>query len=377
MSTITKRILTVLIAVLILGLVFSPRLKEYFNKPEASEGKAAGNGPGPGKGPGKSIVSVMVIEPASLDEIVKTTGTILANEEVEIRSEVSGKITRLYFKEGQYAQKGAMLLKINDDDLQAQLKKFEYNKKLAEDNEARQRRLLEIEAISQREYEISLTSVKTIEADIENIKAQLAKTSVRAPFSGKLGLRYVSEGSYITPTTRISTLTNTNPAKVEFSVPAKYADAIRQGSRIDFQVESSEQKHNGNVYAVDPKIDPQTRTLQMRATSANSNGTLLPGAFARIELIIGNKGTAITIPTEALIPEQSGHRVFVVKNGKANPQTVELGVRGDRNVEITSGLSAGDTLIVAGILQVKPQGAVEIREVLNQGSNKLALQTQQ
>jgi membrane fusion protein, multidrug efflux system len=377
MSTITKRILTVLIAVLILGLVFSPRLKEYFNKPDAPDGKAAGNGPGPGKGPGKSIVSVMVIVPASLDEIVKTTGTILANEEVEIRSEVSGKITRLYFKEGQYAQKGAMLLKINDDDLQAQLKKFEYNKKLAEDNEARQRRLLEIEAISQREYEISLTSVKTIEADIENIKAQLAKTSVRAPFSGKLGLRYVSEGSYITPTTRISTLTNTNPAKVEFSVPAKYADAIRQGSRIDFQVESSEQKHNGNVYAVDPKIDPQTRTLQMRATSANPNGTLLPGAFARIELIIGNKGTAITIPTEALIPEQSGHRVFVVKNGKANPQTVELGVRGDRNVEITSGLSAGDTLIVAGILQVKPQGAVEIREVLNQGSNKLALQTQQ
>ncbi|HEV7348745.1 efflux RND transporter periplasmic adaptor subunit [Telluribacter sp.] len=363
-----------MIILLILGLVFYPRIKEYFNTPTTAEGKAAGgNAPAGGRGPGKAIVSVMVVEPANLDEVVKTTGTVLANEEVEIRSEVSGKIINLYFREGQYAQKGALLLRINDDDLQAQLKKFEYNKKLAEDNEGRQRRLLEIEAISQREYDISLTSVKTIEADIENIKAQIAKTSVRAPFSGKLGLRYVSEGSYITPTTRISTLTNTNPAKVEFSVPAKYADVIRSGSRIEFQVESSNRNHEGRVYAVDPKIDAQTRTLQMRATSPNSDGNLLPGAFARIELVIGSKGKAITIPTEALIPEQDGHRVFLVKDGKATPQSVQLGVRGERNVEITSGLSSGDTLVITGILQVKPNGPVEVREVLNQGNNKLAL----
>ncbi|GAB3172299.1 efflux RND transporter periplasmic adaptor subunit [Telluribacter humicola] len=373
MSTITKRLLTLLIVLLALGIVFYPRLKEYFDTPPPTEGKAAGNAPAGNKGPGKAIVSVMVVEPTNLDDVVKTTGTVLANEEVEIRSEVSGKIINLYFKEGQYVQRGALLLRINDDDLQAQLKKFEYNKKLAEDNEARQRRLLEIEAISQREYEISLTSVKTIEADIENIRAQIAKTSVRAPFSGKLGLRYVSEGSYITPTTRISTLTNTNPAKVEFSVPAKYADAIRNGSRIEFQVESSERKHEGQVYAVDPKIDPQTRTLQMRATSPNPSGTLLPGAFARIELVIGNNGTAITIPNEALIPEQQGHKVFVVKNGKASSRMVELGARGERSVEIVNGLSSGDTLIVTGILQVKPEGPVEVREVINQDNLKLAL----
>ena len=158
----------------------------------------------------------------------------MGNEEGEIRSCVAGKITNMYFKEGQYVQKGTGLLKINDDDLQAQAKKLEYSKKLSEDNEFRQRQLLEKEAISQREYDISLTTVKTNEADIENIKAQLAKTTIRAPFSGRLGLRYVSEGSYITPTTRISTLTNTNPAKVEFSVPAKYADRIKAGSTIQY-----------------------------------------------------------------------------------------------------------------------------------------------
>lgn len=362
MNKTTKRLITALIIVLLIGLAFYPRLKAYFassDKPQAAEGAS------PANGGGKTAVSVMVVEPATLNDVVKTTGTILANEEVEIRSEVSGKITNLYFKEGQYVQKGTVLLKINDDDLQAQLKKLEYGKKLSEDNEFRQRQLLEKEAISQREYDISLTTVKTNEADIENIKAQLAKTTIRAPFSGRLGLRYVSEGSYITPTSRISTLTNTNPAKIEFSVPAKYSDRIKAGSTIKYTTESSDVEHTGRVYAVDPKIDPQTRTLQMRATSPNGNGALLPGAFARIELIIGSRGTAITVPNEAIIPEENGHKVFLVKSGKATPQTVDVGIRGEFDMEVIKGLSPGDTLITTGILQVKPNGPVEIRNVIN------------
>ena len=362
MNKPTKRLITVLIVVMLLGLVFYPRLKELFNADSGPEVAAEA----PKKGGGKTIVSVMVVEPASLDDVVKTTGSILANEEVEIRSEVPGKITNLYFKEGQYVSKGTTLLKIYDDDLQAQLKKLEYNKKLSEDNEFRQRRLLEKEAISQREYDISLTTVKTNEADIDNIKAQLTKTTIKAPFSGRLGLRYISEGSYVTPSSRITTLTNTNPAKVEFSVPAKYADKIKVGSTLKYTTESSDQVHTGRVYAVDPKIDPQTRTLQMRATSPNPKGTLLPGAFARIELITGTKGTAISIPNEAVIPEQDGHKVFVVKDGLATPRPVEVGLRGEAEMEILAGLTAGDTLITTGILQVKPGGAVEIQETLRQ-----------
>ncbi len=370
MTKLTKRLITAIILFILLGLVFYPRLKEYFNAPKKTD--MAEGAPQRGPGGGKTSVSVMVIELSSLDDIVKTTGTILANEEVEIRSEISGKITRLYFKEGQYVGKGAILLKINDDDLQAQEKKLEYSKKLAEDNEFRQRRLLEKEAISQREYDISLTSVRTIEADIENIKAQLAKTTLRAPFGGRLGLRYVSEGSYLTPNTRISNLTNTNPAKVEFSVPAKYSDKIKVGSTIEYTTETSDDKHTGRVYAVDPKIDPQTRTLQMRATSPNGSGALLPGAFARIELITGSKGSAIAVPNEAVIPEMNGHKVFLVKGGKATPRMVEVGLRGELNMEILSGLAPGDTLITTGILQVKPDGPVEVREVINRQRAELA-----
>lgn len=361
MNKPTKRLITVLIVVMLLGLVFYPRLKEFFNSKDAPE--TAADMPKKG-GDGKTVVSVMVVESASLDDVVKTTGSILANEEVEIRSEVPGKITQLLFKEGQYVQKGATLLKIYDDDLQAQLQKLEYAKKLSEDNEFRQRQLLEKEAISQREYDISLTTVKTNQADIDNIKAQLTRTTIKAPFSGRLGLRYISEGSYVTPTSRITTLTNTNPAKVEFSVPAKYADKIRVGSTIKYTTESSDVEHTGRVYAVDPKIDPQTRTLQMRATSPNGNGDLLPGAFARIELITGSKGSAISVPNEAVVPEQDGHQVFLVKDGKATPRSVEVGMRGELDMEIKAGLAPGDTLITTGILQVKPGGPVEIRETI-------------
>lgn len=365
MNKTTKRVLAFVIGLLIIGLAFYPRLKKAFNAPDATE--SAADAPKSGSG-GKSIVSVMVIKPASLNDVVKTTGSILANEEVEIRSEIPGRVVNLLFKEGQYVSKGTTLLKIYDDDLQAQLQKLEYGKKLSEDNEFRQRQLLEKEAISQREYDISLTTVKTNQADIDNIKAQLTKTNIRAPFSGRLGLRYISEGSYVTPTSRITTLTNANPAKVEFSVPAKYADKIKVGSILKYTTESSNIQHTARVYAVDPKIDPQTRTLQMRATSPNGDGTLLPGAFARIELITGSRGSAISVPNEAVLPEQDGHKVFLVKDGKATPRSVEVGLRGELDMEILGGLASGDTLITTGIMQVKPGGPVEIREVVGKAT---------
>ena len=372
MNKVTKRLLLGLILVVVIGLAFYPRLKAYFA--QKKENKEAAAAPAKPPGGGGAMVSVMVIGANRLDNVVKTTGTVLANEEIEIRSEISGKITGLYFKEGQVVTKGAVLIKINDDDLQAQLKKLEYTKKLAEDNEFRQRRLLEKEAISQREYDISLTSVKTIDADIENIKAQIARTTIRAPFGGRLGLRYVSEGSYVTPSTQITTLTSSNPAKVEFSVPAKYADNVRVGSRIEYVTESSEARHTGTVYAIDPKIDPQTRTLQIRALSPNPKGSLIPGSFARIELVIDSKSSAITIPNESVVPVVNGHRVFLVKGGKAVPQSVQVGTRGAVEMEILSGLSPGDTLITTGILQVRPDAPVTVNEVINRSAQPVSFE---
>ncbi|MFN8353417.1 MAG: efflux RND transporter periplasmic adaptor subunit [Spirosomataceae bacterium] len=382
MSKALKTTLTLLILVIILGIAFYPRIKKALASSEGKDGKGAGNaasvggggnatsGSGaPGAKPngsgGKTAVSVVVVKPQPLNDVIKSTGTILANEEVELRSEISGRIVQLSLREGDYVKKGTVLLKIFDEDLQAQLKKLEYSKKLAEENEYRQKKLLEKEAISQREYDVAVTSVNTLQADIENIKAQLSKTILKAPFDGTIGLRYVSEGSYISPSTRIANLTNLNPAKLDFAIPAKYAPLIRKGSKIQFNVENSESVFTGTVYAIDPKIDPQTRTLQLRATSPNGNRALIPGSFARIELIMGTKGNAIVVPTEAIIPDVNGHKVFLVKGGKSVPQAVELGIRGDKEVEIKKGLTSGDTVITVGILQVKPDGEVEIKGIRN------------
>lgn len=365
MSKITKNLLTVLTILVVLGIFFYPKLKTVFkSKGENDTKEASGDKNAKGGKGSKTSVIVTVIHPTRLDDLVNTNGTILPNEEVEIRSEISGRIVTLNIKEGDFVKKGTTLLHINDEDLQARLKKLGFNKKLSEDNEARQKRLLEKEAISQREYDIAVNSVNTISADIEDLSAQIQKMTLKAPFDGTIGFRFVSLGSYISPTTKIATLTNTNPAKIEFAIPAKYSSIVRKGGKIEFTVESSEQHYVGTVYAIDPKIDPDTRTLQIRAIAPNPVHKLIPGAFARIQLVLKSKGSALMIPTEAVIPEQKGSKVFVVQHGKAVSKKVQLGIRGEKDVEVLSGLAIGDTLITTGIMQVKPDGEVEIREVI-------------
>lgn len=365
MSKPIKSILTVIVILLITGLAFYPRLKEYVAKKE-EKGEAGKNGEankaGAAKAGGAAPIEIMVISNQRMEEKILSTGTIIANEEVEIRSEIAGRITSINFREGDYVKKGTVLIRINDADLQAQLQKLQYQKKLAEVNEERQKRLLEKEAISQRDYDISLTNLNSMNADIENIQAQIAKTVIKAPFEGTIGLRYVSAGSYTNNATRIATLTNVNPAKLDFSVPAKYANMVRKGISISFTTESGDEKFSGTVYAVEPKIDPSTRTLTLRATSPNGSRKLVPGAFARVEIILSSKANAIVVPTEAVIPNLRGHSVFMVRNHKAESVMVEIGTRGDKTIEIIKGLSIGDTLITSGILQVKPGGDVDIKQ---------------
>ncbi|GAA4414780.1 efflux RND transporter periplasmic adaptor subunit [Nibrella viscosa] len=375
MNKFTKRILTFAIILVVVSMAFYPKLKSLRNEESAGSNARAESkdvagtltktvsqtGPAVGAA---TPVEVMVIKANILNEKILTTGTIIPNEEVDVRSEIAGRVTGIYFREGDYVQQGAVLLRINDADLQAQLQKLNYNKKLAEDNEARQKRLLEKEAISRQEYEISQTNLNSIMADIENLKAQIAKTVLRAPFNGTIGLRYISNGSYISPTSRIATLTNTNPAKLDFSIPAKYASVVRKGSRIQFIVEGSDDPHTGTVYAVEPKVDPNTRTMLLRAVSPNPNQMLVPGAFARIELVLNARSNAIVVPTEAVVPEVTGQKVFVVRNHKVESVAVEIGTRTDRNVEIRKGLQQGDSLITSGIQMVKPGSEVAIKNIL-------------
>ena len=308
-------------------------------------------------------VKAHIIKAEKLANNVITSGTILSNEEVELKGEVAGKIINIYFKEGSSVKKGDLLVKINDAELQAQLAKAKYNLKLLEDREHRQRVLLEREAISQEDYDVSLNELNVVKADIELVKAQVAKTEIRAPFDGVIGLKNVSEGSFVNTETIIATLQDINPIKIDFSIPEKYSGSVKVGDQIRFKVVGKDETYTGKVYAIEPKIDPQTRTLKLRAVYSNAARSILPGSFADVELILHEIQGALMVPTYSIIPELKGQKVFLYRNGKAFPQNVEIGIRTDTRVQITNGLAENDTLITSGILQIRPNSPVTISEL--------------
>ena len=299
-------------------------------------------------------VSGYVIKNSSLANKIRVVGTILANEEIQLRSEVSGRIVRLNFAEGAIVTKGQLLLKMNDADLQAQLKKAKSQHKLAQDNEKRLKILLDKEGISQSDYEIAINQLNISGADIEGITAQIEKTEIRAPFTGTIGLRQISEGAYITPQTNIATLQDANQVKIEFSVPERYANQVKIGSEISFLVENSPKKQSARVYASEPKIDLNTRNLTLRALSPNAGKLLNAGGFAEIEISLSQNAQSLLVPSEAIVPQIKGKAVFLIRNGKAILQPIKTGTRLDKDVQVLEGIQLGDTIATSGMLQLRP-----------------------
>lgn len=314
-----------------------------------------------GKTPPPLPVSSVVIRPEALDNKIEVVGTILPNERVDLRSEIAARITGIYFKEGSRVQKGTLLVKLFDQDIRAQLKKATLQHELARKEEERKKKLLDISGISQEEYDLASNQAETLAADIELLRAQLRKTEIIAPFSGIVGLRQVSEGEHVSSTTLISTLQQTDPVKLEFDIPEKYA-AIRPGSKISFTVAGSDKTFEGTVYAVEPTIDVATRTLKVRALSPNKEQLLKPGSFIHINLILGRETEAVLIPTESVVPGAKGQKVFVFRNGYALSKAIKTGFRNERNVQVTEGLESGDTLITSGMMQLKDSARVVIRK---------------
>jgi membrane fusion protein (multidrug efflux system) len=328
-----------------------------------NEGKSRSPGGNSASRGGKLPVTAVVIKPQLLENKIYATGTMLANEEVELRSEVSGRVTGVYFNEGGAVKNGDLMLKINDRELQAQLKRKEIEEKLASDEESRKRSLLEINGISQEEYDRSVNALRVIQAEKEIIESQLAKTEIRAPFDGTVGLRYVSEGSYASNNMLAATMQDTDPMKVEFAIPEKYAQQIKKGTEIVARIGDLQEKYRGKVYAVESKIDLGTRTIKARATIPNNDGKLIPGSFARVEITLEKLANAIVIPAQAVIPELSGEKVYLFEDGKARSTPVKTGIRTESSIQILEGLAPDDTLVVTGLLQLTDGRAIEIRNM--------------
>lgn len=354
MGSITKRILTISIILIIFGGLAYPKVKPLFSSPSDNEMSA--------NNPANRILQVEAVELEyeTIEDRIFSSGTVQANEVVELSSESSGLITSIYFEEGRDVEQGDLLVKINDSELQAQKQRATFRLNLAEQREERQRRLLERGGISQDDYDATLNEVNVLRSELHLIDAQIAQTEVRAPFSGVIGLKYISTGSYISPGTRIASLQEVDPVKIDFSIPERYIPRVDVGDKINFTVQGADSTFTGEVYAIEPRVDTQTRTLQIRAISENSGQLLIPGAFANIVLILDQIEDAIMLPAISIVPELNAQKVYLVRNGKIEESRIRTGIRTSEKVQIIEGIARGDTVLTTGLLQVRPGMDVEI-----------------
>lgn len=308
-------------------------------------------------------VKAVVASPRPIENKIFSTGNILANEEVEIRAEVPGRVTEINFQEGSVVKKGDLLVKINDNELQAELKKLLLDEKLASDDVYRKEKLIELKAISQEELDIATSQLGVIQAQIDLVKARLEKTGIYAPFNGRIGLRYVSPGGYISSSMLIARMLQTDPVKIEFSVPEKYITGLRSGMDVQFTVAGNDSLFTGQVYAIEPRIDPSTRSFTVRARCTNPGGLLTPGAFSKVNVILEKIPDALVLPTDAIIPDIKGEKVLTCRNGKVVTAYVTTGIRTENEVQITSGINPNDTIIISGLLQLRENMSVSARVV--------------
>lgn len=339
-----------IVGVIVLGSGFLAyqHLMPHENKEMKEAPKEAGNRQS------KALnVRAVVLSQQGLTDGIFVSGSLVPDEEVSLSFESSGKITDIFFKEGTHVEKGELLAKINDAPLQADLRKKQAQVKLMQDRLFRAKALLEKEAVSKEAFQEAEANLAALEAEIEGVEAQIEQTELRAPFSGIIGLRQVSVGAYATTTTEVATLTKTAPLKVEFNVPERYAGMLPEGTELTFTAEGDLTTRNAKVYASDSRVDPETRTFAIRAIYPNADGKLIPGRYVNVNLVTQRFDNTLAVPSEAIVSEMGIDKVFVCKNGKAQPVEIAKGLRTDAMVQVLRGLVPGDTVITSGTMQLR------------------------
>jgi membrane fusion protein (multidrug efflux system) len=259
--------------------------------------------------------------------------------------------------------KGKLLVKLFDGDLQAQLKKLQVQLQIAMKSEERQSELLKINGISQQDYDLASLNVENLRADIQATQISIDKTEIRAPYAGQLGLRNISPGAYISPAETVTSIRQVDDLKLEFAVPEKYAKNVAKGYKVLFKVDGGVQLHNAAVIATENSVNETTRTLRVRALVTESHPELIPGAFARVNLQLGRSDNALMVPTQAVIPQARNKEIILYKGDSIQFKVVETGIRDSAYVQITSGLQAGDTIIITGLMAIRPNAKVKLSKI--------------
>ena len=310
--------------------------------------------------PPSAAVDAYIVEPLSITQVIEVPGSLAPLESTDLHPEISGRVISINFKEGTNIAKGSLLVKLYDADLQAQLKKIQVQLAIAKKTEERQKQLLNVSGISQQDYDLSLLAVNNLLADITILKTSIEKTEIRAPYAGQLGLRNISLGAYITPSTIISTIRSINQLTLAFTIPERYGDNIKLDGLIHFTIDGSNTNYAATVMATENSIAADTRSLRVKALVTKADNHLISGAFAKVQIELGKNMVALKVPTQAIIPQAKNKKVVVLRNGLASMEIVVTGLRDTSMVEVTSGLKLGDTVLISGLLSTKPGSKVKL-----------------
>lgn len=304
------------------------------------------------------VVTQKVELQAVVDEI-QALGTANANESIEIQPRIASLIERVIFEEGQLVDKGDLLVELENNEIVAGLALAEASLSESRSIYNRSKSLANTQAISASSLEQLLAQVQVNEAQVEAAKARLSNTVIRAPFSGKIGLRRVSPGSFVNTSTIITTLDDVSIIKLDFSVPETFLTVLSEGMKITaYSLVYPDRIFSGNVASIDTRLDPVTRAVQVRAIIPNSDGMLKPGMFMSVDLQ-RERGDQLLAPEQSIVPEGSSQYVYVVADGVAEKRAVQLGRRVPGFVVISSGLEAGEAVIIEGTQKVRDGSQVE------------------
>jgi membrane fusion protein (multidrug efflux system) len=308
-------------------------------------------------------VDAMIIKAQPFSYDIEASGSILAQEFVELKPETNGRITKLNIVEGTEVKQNELLVKLNDDDLQAQLKKAQSQYEIAQRNLTRLTKLKDAEGLNQQEFDVAENQVNNLKADIDYTQALIRKTEVRAPFTGLIGLRNVSNGAFVSNLTVLATLQQVNQLKVDFVLPENQLSILKKGMEVKVSDPQSAKTFPARIIAIEPQINATTRNVKVRAQLQQYSNTFSPGAFVKVLINAEKRANAILVPTNSIIPETRNKKIAVIRNGKAQFAIVETGFRTESNAEITKGLMEGDTIALNGILYLRPDVSVSIKSL--------------
>lgn len=290
--------------------------------------------------------------PQPFNNDLVTTAELIASEQLELMAPMAGQVLEIYFKEGQKIQKGARIIRLDDRIWKAQLLGVRADLSTAEKDYKRKKQLLEVEGSSQGEIDKAFSTVETLKSQLQQLQVNIDLANVVAPFSGELGMRNFSKGAFLKQGDVITTLTELNHLKVDFTLAQEHLKDVKIGKKVLVLVDTDSLE--AEIYAVNPLVNAQSRTIGVRARLQQTpKKTIMPGTFAEVKVSTNFIKDALLIPTQAIVPEINDQTVYLYKNGKAEKRVVKMGNRTADKVHILEGINAGDTVITTGMLQIK------------------------